>query len=102
MMKLDDYTTAEISELTRKCCVLVGSEFGRIITTNERMFFIVRREYNCNYKYILNGKIECENFYESVVASGKTSEELIKSVEDFVRLCNISWDDFFNEMIIGK
>lgn len=93
-------------ELIKECISIIGCDTARISKPLNRLFLIIG--YNRNTKddtgqWIKNG--EPYNFdyvIESVIASGDTYDEIIAGAKEYKRLCGISWEQYFNELIEQK
>lgn len=90
-------------QLAKKCKKLIGSDTARISQPREKMFLIIgywdnTANYSGEWVDSNNNKIpDWDYVNESVVASGYTAKEVIKSAKKYVKLCNMSWYDYFKE-----
>ncbi len=90
-------------ELIKECRRIVKCDTARISNPlNKRMFFIIgfnRSTKNDEGQWLKNGElIDFDYINESVIASGCTDKELIESVKEYKRLCDISWEEYFEEI----
>ncbi len=93
-------------DVIKECIAIVGCEKGRISKPLGRMFFIAgdkRSTKDDPGQIFRNGKpYDFVYIDERVVASGDTYDELIANVKEYKRLCGISWEQYFNELIEQK
>jgi hypothetical protein len=88
--------------LVTKCIGIVGCDTGRISKPSDKMFFIAG--YNKNTRddegqWVKNGAcIDFDYIAETVVAHGKTEDELVASCEEYKRLCDMTWEEYFQEV----
>jgi len=92
------------SGLVEKCREIIKCDTARITNPMNRIFLIIG--FNRNTKddsgqwVDNNGKnFDFDYIAEKVIASGNTPEELLKSVKEYNRLCKISWEEYFKEVI---
>ena len=85
-----------MDDLLEKCKQLLGCDEARISKPRNKMFLIVRNWKNTEDdmgSYWINEKEERIDFKyleEKVVASGNTEEELLESVYEYKRFCDMS------------
>jgi len=86
-----------------RCCKIIGCDVGRITTPTGKMYFIAG--YNRNTKddsgqFYKDGKLyDFDYVHEQVVASGMTEDELIKSCEEYHRICGLTMEEYLKEKI---
>lgn len=89
-------------ELAEKCKELITCDTARISRPLEKgkMFLIIG--FNRNTKdddgqwVDENGeRRDWDYVQESVIASGHTEDELIESTKEYVRLCGMTWEEYF-------
>ncbi len=91
-------------KLIAQCREIIKCDTARISKPCETMFLIIG--FNRNTKDDIgevwinqdNKRIDFDYVQESVVASGKTSKELIASAKEYQRLCGITWEQYFKEL----
>jgi len=93
-----------INNLIEEGIEIIGCDTARIIQPLDKMFFIIgyyRNTKDNEETHWINGKNERIDFdytQESVIASGKTKKELLDSIKEYKRLCNITWEEYFEEL----
>jgi hypothetical protein len=91
-------------QIIYECRKIIKCDTARISKPCETMFLIIG--FNRNTKddegrvWVNqdNKRIDFDYVQESVVASGKTSKELIASAKEYQRICGITWEQYFREL----
>lgn len=99
--------SGDFSELAEECKQYVTCDTARISKPLEdgKMFLIVG--FNRSTKEDKGGqwvnqngdRIDFDYVQESCVASGYTKEELIASAKEYERLCGLTWEEYFDELL---
>ena len=97
-----DYT-----ELIERCKAIVEFDVARISHPMGTMYLIIgfwkNTKEDKSSQWLKNGEpINFDYVEEKIIASGKTDEELIASVEEYKRLSKMSWEEYFKTVAEGK
>lgn len=90
-------------KIIEKCREILECDTARICLAGGTMYFILG--FNRNTKedegqWFKNDEpIDFDYVNETVVASGRTEEELIDSVKEYKRLSEITWEEYFKEFV---
>lgn len=96
----------DFTELIARCRSIINCDVARISKPIKRMYLIIG--FNKNTKddsgqWVKDGKpFNFDYVDEHIIASGDTEDELIASVEEYKRLSNMSWEEYFKAVIEGK
>ena len=92
-------------ELVEKCKEIVTCDTARISKPLEdgKMFLIIgfnRNTKNEEGQWVDENGVRKDWDYvqESVIASGFTEDELITSTKEYVRLCGMTWEEYFADL----
>ena len=90
-------TNNDFKEIIKKARVIIEFDVARISKTMGRMSLIIGFKKNTKNdvgQWIKNGEpINFDYVDEKIIASGDTEEELIESVREYKRPCNMSWEE---------
>lgn len=99
-----DIGSSYLDKLAKECMKHVKCDTARISKPCDKMYLIIG--FNRNTKddegvWVNqdNQRIDFDYVQESVVASGHTKKELIESTKEYQRLCGITWEQYFQELI---
>lgn len=93
-----------LDEIAKECLRYVKADTARICKPLGKMYLIIGFHKNTRDDSGIwigqNGeRIDFDYVQESVVASGRTRVELLKSVKEYGRLCGLSMEEYFKERI---
>lgn len=92
-----------LDKLAKECMNYVKFDTARISKPCDKMYLIIGFNRNTKDDECIcvnqdNQRIDFDYVQESVVASGYTKKELIKSTKEYQRLCGITWKQYFQEL----
>jgi hypothetical protein len=98
------YELSCLEELAEECKKYVKCDSARIIEAKDKLYLILgENRTNNDNPPLLNGvPISSTWTEEKVVASGRTSEELIAETIEYARLCAITMAQYLEEIIETK
>ena len=92
-------------EISEKCKKIVTCDTARISKPlgDGKMFLIIgfnRNTKDDEWQWVDENGVRRDWDYiqESVIASGFTEDELIASTKEYVRLCGMTWDEYFADL----
>lgn len=101
---LNKKETTQFDKLVKECMKYVECDTARISKPRNKMFLIIG--FNRNTKDDVgvwvnqdNQKIDFDYVQESVIACGHNKKELIESVKEYQRICDITWEQYSQEQI---
>jgi hypothetical protein len=95
-----------INHLIEKCRKHVQCDSARIVSLSGTMFFIIgfhkSTKDDIHSQWVNHNNIMDFTYTEEhTIASGKTEKELLESVQKYVQLSSMSWEDYFSKYVIS-
>jgi len=92
------------TNILNECREYIKCDTARISKPGDKMFFIIGFNRNTKDDEGMwvnehNERIDFDYVEEHVVASGQTKDELIESIKEYVRLSDMTWEEYFNKSL---
>ena len=97
--------TINYIDLAEQCRLIVGSDTARISKPLDRMFLIIgynrdtKEDKGSHFINENNERFDFKYVVEQVIANGYTVEELISNTKEYVRLSNMTMEEYLKELL---
>jgi hypothetical protein len=96
------YTSEELAKIAERCKEHIKCDTARVLKPQHKMYLIIGFNRNTkdgdSVRFLNREQVDYDYVHEVTVASGDTEEELIASTKEYTRLCELTWEEHFEEL----